>query len=502
VPRTAIAWFRRDLRLADNPALVGAVAAAAAVVPLFVVAPAGAPHAPGVASRTWLSASLESLAESLRIRGNDLLVRYGSAADEVLAVARAARANLVICNRDWTPRGLAEERTVAEALRAHGIELRVAESQLLVTPGALRGGGGGAYRVFTPYWHAWRGAWRAEMPLAAPERIPGATLAGVGVGERVSRAVATGSLVGLQAPASDSVLSAAAVAHHWTPGECGAAARLGEFAADGVASYAQRHDLPAEHGTSELSPHLAWGEVSPRQVAWTVVRAHPRSAITDAKAVADAEPFLRQLAWREFAHEVAHARPEMLDEPLRPEFCAMAWRDDTEAMAAWLGGRTGFPLVDAGMRQLAATGWMHNRVRMVAASWLVKDVLVGWQDGERAFSQALVDFDPVLNAFNWQWVAGSGADAAPYFRIFNPTLQGTRFDSAGDYVRRWVPELAELPARWIHRPAEAPAEVLVAAGVGLDTTYPRPVVDHAEARVRALAAFSAVRERRATSSSS
>jgi deoxyribodipyrimidine photo-lyase len=287
-------------------------------------------------------------------------------------------------------------------------------------------------------------------------------------------------------------------ARRWTPGERGAAARLGEFAAEGVARYSACHDVPAECGTSELSPHLAWGEVSPRQVAWAVTRAHPESADADA----DAEPFLRQLAWREFAHEVAHARPEMLDEPLRPEFQAMAWRDDANAMAAWLSGRTGFPLVDAGMRQLATTGWMHNRVRMVAASWLVKDVLVPWQDGERAFAEALVDFDPVLNAFNWQWVAGSGADAAPYFRIFNPTLQGTRFDASGDYVRQWVPELAALPARWIHRPAEAPADVLAAAGVGLGATYPRPIVDHAEARVRALAAFSAVREWRATSSSS
>jgi deoxyribodipyrimidine photo-lyase len=206
-----------------------------------------------------------------------------------------------------------------------------------------------------------------------------------------------------------------------------------------------------------------------------------------------AAPFVRQLAWREFAYHVLAVDPESLDRPLRREFSAMPWRDDPRSLDAWSVGQTGWPLVDAGMRQLAQTGWMHNRVRMVVASALTKDLLVPWQRGSAAFKRLLGDYDPAANAFNWQWVAGSGADAAPYFRIFNPALQGARFDPEGEYVRRWVPELAGLPARYTHRPWAAPAEVLLAAGVRLGDNYPHQLIDHAEARQRALAAFSAVR---------
>ena len=270
-------------------------------------------------------------------------------------------------------------------------------------------------------------------------------------------------------------------------GESAALARLGEFVDTALSDYADAHDLPAVRGTSELSAPLACGELSPRQVAWAAAQAEGEDV---------AAPFIRQLAWREFAYHVLAANPSSLDEPLRREFSAMPWRDDPAALEAWLAGQTGWPLVDAGMRQLAETGWMHNRVRMVVASALTKDLLVPWQSGAEAFERLLGDFDPAANAFNWQWVAGSGADAAPYFRIFNPALQGKRFDPDGDYVRRWVPELAEMPARFIHRPWEAPEAALEAAGVRLGEDYPEQLIDHGEARRRALAAFSAISRNR------
>lgn len=444
MPRTAIAWFRCDLRLADNPALTHAVAHSDAVAPVHVSDDPGAPLAPGTASRAWLERSLAALDDSLAARGSRLSRLAGPAAVALPTLAAACGAKLVTCTRDWSPAALAEEAAVRDALDAIGIELFVAESQLLVEPDRLRTGGGTPYSVFTPYSRAWTAAWRPSEPLPAPERIAGVSIPGdEGVlAAEVSRAL-------------DSV---------WTPGELGAQRRLAEFSAARVRDYDRDRDLPAVIGTSELSAHLAFGELSPRQVVSAVM------AVVDES---EAWPFIRQLAWREFSYHVLHAHPTTQREPLRPQFAAFPWREDAEGTQAWLEGRTGFGLVDAGMRQLAQTGWMHNRVRLVAASFLVKDLLVPWQTGEAAFRDRLVDFDPAANAFNWQWVAGSGADAAPYFRIFNPTTQAKRFDPLGEYVRRWVPEFGT-------------------------PEYPSPIVDHAEARARALAALSAMGSARTT----
>ena len=481
MPRTAIVWFRRDLRLADNAALTEALAQAEGVAALFVLPALGVAHAPGAASRAWLAASLKALAADLSARGGALAVREGPVAGAVAAAASECGATLVTCTRDWTPAGLAEEREVADALSEAGVELRVAEGQLLVAPKSLKTVTGSGYRIFTPYWSSWRRAWRAEEPLAAPAHVP--------TPEHTLETGPTRTRNRLYAKLTAGVPTepgALDLATHWSPGEAGAHARLGEFVRDGLAGYEVARELPAEHGTSELSPHLAWGEISPRQVVHAVAKLEGANA------------FMRQLAWREFAYHVLHTHPTTLDEPLRPEFSAMVWRDDPDALEAWRAGQTGFPLVDAGMRQLAQTGWMHNRVRMVAASLLAKDLLVAWQDGAHAFTEMLVDIDPPLNAFNWQWVAGSGADAAPYFRIFNPALQGQRYDPLGDYVRHWVPELAKVPAQWLHRPEQAPKTQLKAAGVVLGKAYPLPIVDRAAARMRALAAFSAMREGRRT----
>lgn len=464
MPRCAIVWFRRDLRLADNPALADALRLAEVVAPLFVAPDPAAPHGPGAASLAWLERSLTALDADLRVRGNALARRQGPAPDALARAAAECGATLVACTRDWTPAGLAEERAVATALSASGVELRVVEAQLLAPPDSLATASGSPYAVFTPFSRVWKAALRPASPLLAPDQIPAAALGAF--------------------PPSPETAAAYDVTFSWTPGEAGACRLLSEFVRDGLGSYDIERDIPSVRGSSELSPHLAWGEVSPRQVVASVM-----AAADDATTW----PYLRQLAWREFTYHVLNAHPETLDRPLRSEFAAFPWRDDTAGLVAWLEGRTGYPLVDAGMRQLAETGWMHNRVRLVASSFLTKHLLIPWQTGEAAFQARLVDFDPAANAFNWQWVAGSGADAAPYFRIFNPTLQGTRFDEDGTYVRRWVPELARLSPRWIHQPWLAPESELRAAGIRIGATYPRPIVDHAEARSRALAALASIK---------
>ena len=360
---------------------------------------------------------------------------------------------------------MAVEESVRRRLNEQGVELHAIEGQLLVAPGELLTSDGAPYRVFTPFFRAWMRAFDRVGPTGTPDRIPAPPFPPVSAG-----------------PSSPPV-GAADIARWWTPGESAARARLAEFVAGALAGYDVDRDHPAVRGTSELSPRLAWGELSAREAVAAALEAGEEAAL----------PFVRQLAWREFAYHVVHACPTALEHPIDPRFERFDWCADADGLAAWRVGRTGFPLVDAGMRQLVATGWMHNRVRLVCASFLTKDLLVPWQHGEEYFSDRLVDFDPVLNAFNWQWVAGCGTDASPYFRIFNPTLQGTRFDPDGTYVRRWVPELAGLPSKWIHRPNKAPASVLEAAGVTLGETYPHPLIDHAEARARALSAYSAIK---------
>jgi len=464
VPSCAIVWFRRDLRLSDNPALADALARAERVTPLFVEPDPAAPHGPGAASLAWLERSLTALDADLQARGSALTRRRGPVPGALARAAAECGASLVTCTRDWSPAGLAEERATTAALGEVGIELHVVEAQLLSPPGSLATASGSAYAVFTPFSRVWKAALRPMLPLPAPEHIPTAALSA--------------------GPPSSDTAGGYDVTFAWTPGEAGAQHLLGEFVRGGVASYDIERDIPGVRGTSELSPHLAWGEVSPRQIVASVL-----AAVDDETAW----PYLRQLAWREFGCHVLHAHPETLDQPLRCEFAAFPWRDDPGGLAAWLEGRTGYPLVDAGMRQLAETGWMHNRVRLVAASFLTKHLLIPWQTGETEFRNRLVDFDPAANAFNWQWVAGSGADAAPYFRIFNPTLQGTRFDEDGTYIRRWVPELSRLSPHSIHQPWLAPQSELRAARVTLGVTYPRPIVDHREARVRALAALASIK---------
>jgi deoxyribodipyrimidine photo-lyase len=284
----------------------------------------------------------------------------------------------------------------------------------------------------------------------------------------------------------------------WQPGEAGARTRLGAFLDQGLADYREGRDRPDRIGTSRLSPHLHFGEIGPRQI-WHAAMARAEAAPKGGNAGpvdSAAESFLRELGWREFTHHLLYHWPDLPHANWKPEFDGFSWRDDAAGLAAWQRGMTGYPIVDAGMRELWRTGWMHNRVRMIAASFLIKDLLVDWRAGERWFWDTLVDADLAQNAASWQWVAGSGADAAPYFRIFNPVLQGRKFDPGGAYVRKYVPELARLPAKHIHVPWEAPDDALAAAGVRLGATYPRPIVDHKLARDRALAAWQALKSGR------
>jgi len=473
---SVIWWLRNDLRLADNPALCEAVQAGR-VVPLYVHAPEeSAPWLPGAATRWWLHHSLAALADDLAARGSRLVIRRGPSLDALRAVCAETGARAVYWNRRYEPAHLAVDKMVKAALAGDGVTCHSSNGALLVEPWAVRTGAGGPYRVFTPYFRAARAATADLAPRAAPR-----TMAPVPV--RV-RGLPLGALELLPR-----VRWYGGLADTWQPGESGARVRLAGFArVEPVTRYPVERDVPASDGTARLSPHLHFGEVSPRQLLAAVQRAQDAPV---AGVSGGAETWVRQLYWREFAHHLLFHFPRTPDHPLDRRFEDFAWQLDEALARAWTRGMTGIPLVDAGMRELWTTGWMHNRVRMLTASLLTKHGRIPWQAGARWFWDTLVDADLANNTLGWQWCAGCGADAAPYFRIFNPVTQGERFDPRGAYVRRWVPELARMPDRWIHRPHLAPAPVQEQAGVRLGVDYPRPVIDLAEARELALGAYRA-----------
>ena len=496
----SIVWLRGDLRLADNPALTEAAARGGPVVPLAVWSEASSVasrgDAPGTASRWWLARSLAALDADLRRHGSALVVRRGAPHDAVTLVALDARAVRVVWARGVDPAQRDEDESVRRALATAGVEpVVVPSASLLVAPDAVSTREGGPYQVFTPFWRAVSDGLRPPAPLPAPKRMtsPAAAPVGVPLAELEREAVQPWSA------GFDDV---------WQPGEIGARARLARLPDNVLPAYADDRDRPDLEGSSRLSPHLLWGELSARQV-WHAVAGRLAEAGLEAEAAIGppsktegrpasalargASAFLRQLGWREFAHHLLWHFPDTAASPLRPQFAAFPWREDPDALAAWRQGRTGYPIVDAAMRCLWTTGWMHNRARLVAGSFLVKDLLLPWQAGASWFRDTLVDADLANNTLGWQWVAGCGADAAPYFRIFNPVMQGKRFDPDGAFVRRWVPELAGLPAPWVHEPWVAPAAVIARAGVRLGDTYPEPIVDHGEARSRALAAYEVVK---------
>ncbi|WP_333822623.1 cryptochrome/photolyase family protein [Pinisolibacter sp.] len=472
--RPVLLWLRDDLRIADNPALVRAVESGRPVVALFVLDEVSPDIRPlGGASRWWLHRSLAGFADRFARLGGTLRLGRGPASEIVAASAVEIDAAEVVWNRRYLPALTAIDADLKRRLRAEGRAAESFQANLLHEPHTVKTAGGGPFRVFTPFWRAARGAGSPRAPLPPPRAIRGAAA------PPPSHALDDLGLLP-RAPYWAAGLDAT-----WTPGEEGAAAGLERFLGEGLRGYAAGRDRPDLGHTSRLSPHLRFGEISP----FTIASAVAMRVAADPTLAADAEKFLAELGWREFAHHLAFHFGDLSRREFQPRFETFPWKTDEAFLEAWRRGRTGYPLVDAGMRELWATGTMHNRVRMVVASFLVKHGLVDWREGERWFFDTLVDACPAVNPASWQWVAGCGADAAPFFRIFNPVTQGVKFDPAGDYLRRWLPELAALPAGAIHAPWTAAADVAAVADLRLGVTYPSPIVDHAFARERALAAL-------------
>ena len=477
----AIVWLRQDLRLADNPALQAACGHGGPVVPVFVWAPEEEDAwRPGGASRWWLQQSLERLAGQFRAAGAELVIRRGASLAELLRVAKATEASAVFWNRRYEPAVIARDRKVEAALRAAGLQTESCNGALLHEPGSVRNQAGRPFQVFTPFWKSCLASGEPSAPLPAPRRL-----------SAPPRRPASLPLAALDLEPKLAWTDGLCAA--WQPGAAGAQAELQRFLRDGLLTYAEGRNRPDLVGTSRLSPHLHFGEISPRQV-WQAVRRFAESQSIRAEVWRHWQ-FLTELGWREFAHHLLFHFPHMPEQPLRAEFARFPWRKQPAWLRAWQRGRTGYPLVDAGMRELWSTGWMHNRVRMVVASFLVKNLLLPWQEGARWFWDTLVDAGLANNTLGWQWTAGCGADAAPFFRIFNPVSQGEKFDPEGRYVRRWIPELGRLPAAWIHRPWEAPLVALAAAGVELGGNYPRPLVGLLLSRELALEAYQRIRRR-------
>jgi deoxyribodipyrimidine photo-lyase len=473
--RPALLWFRLDLRLADNDALARALVSHATLIPVFIWAPEEeAPWSPGAASRWWLHQSLLALGAALEGRGSKLIIRRGPAESALRKLVEESGAEAVFWNRRYEPAVIARDREIERTFTERGLRVEICQGNVLLDPWAIRKDREKPFQVFTAYWRAWLSKANPEKPKGAPNQIP-------------APRARPASLDLAELELEPKMDWAAGLRETWHPGEAGARKQIETFVERHLEEYPVERDRPDHPGTSRLSPHLHFGEISVRQV-WHAV--HKVSA-EDAKA---AEPYLRQLAWREFAHHLLFHYPAMPGEALRREFRGFPWRMDAKGLKAWVEGKTGYPLVDAGMRELWHTGWMHNRVRMVTASFLVKHLLIPWQEGAAWFWDTLVDADLANNTLGWQWCAGCGADAAPYFRIFNPVLQGEKFDPRGDYVRHWIPELARVPDEWIHKPWQAPGLMLAQAGIELGREYPMPIVAHEAARKRALAALARMRD--------
>lgn len=474
---TAILWLRRDLRLDDSPALQAAIAKGQKVLPVYIHAPdEEAPWKPGAASRWWLHGSLQSLDAALRERASRLHIARGNSLDVLKRLAAETGATEVHWSRLYDPSTRERDTRIKQALRAEGLRCESHCSALLFEPWEIANAEQQPYRVFSAFWRACVKALKEPQPLSAPDQLPAAP--------DVDASVSLDALGLLPKIPWDDGLKAT-----WVPGEPGARQGAEAFLDGQVSDYAELRDQPGVLGTSRLSPYLHFGEISPRRILRMVL---DRFGDPTAKPV---EAFVREVGWREFGYHLLYHFPQTPTEPLNAQFEDFPWASgDTEGpLRAWQRGQTGIPMVDAGMRELWHTGWMHNRGRMVVASFLTKNLLIPWQEGAHWFWDTLVDADLASNTLGWQWTAGCGADAAPYFRVFNPVRQGERFDPDGSYVRRWCPELAKLPDKHLHQPWAAPQSVLRAAGVRLGEDYPVPLVDLGKSRERALAAYEQIK---------
>ncbi len=472
----SIVWFRQDLRLEDNAALAAAVARGGPVIPVYIWSPdEEGDWAPGESSRWWLSRSLAGLQHDMGQAGSRLVVRRGRSAAVLRSLLAETGATAVFMNRRYEPAANRRDQELMASLASNGTDVFVFDESLLFDPARVLNQSGKPYRVFTPYWNR-------LLSIEDPgKRVPKPVLIPAPADWPKSTDVDR-----LQLLKNNS--STERLERYWVPGENGAMEQFKKFLGHGIHDYKTRHNIPGETGTSRLSPHLHFGEISPRRMWYDIRKTHGEEPHKSA--------YLRQLAWREFSYYLLYHFPFCENAPLNETFKVFPWREDPDTLQAWKEGQTGYPLVDAGMRELAVTGWMHNRVRMVTASFLVKHLMINWRTGARWFWEKLVDADLANNTMGWQWTAGCGADAAPYFRVFNPVLQGTRFDPSGEYVRQWIPELAGLPDRYVHQPWKAPASILDQAGLKIGLGYPAPIVDHDFARTRALEAYAGLGEKR------
>lgn len=463
-----IVWFRQDLRLEDNPAFAAALERGLAVLPVYIHAQKDAGRwAMGGAAQWWLHHALADLDNQLRERGLRLYLLRGEVVAQLAALAESSGAGALYANRHTEPFAREQERGLEKVLSGI-LDLRLMQAVTLYDPEAVLNQQGEPYKVFTPFWKAVR-----PRGVARPEPLPR---------EQIALAEAPADALDLDAlELLPRVRWDAGLARSWKPVRAEGLKRLRAFVDSAVNRYPEERDFPAIDGTSLLSPYLHFGQLGSREV-W-----HACGGLNGANRPTEA--FLRQLGWRDFAHAVLYHFPHTDTTPLQKDYEHFPWEDNQEALACWRRGRTGYPIVDAAMRQLWETGWMHNRLRMIVASFLVKDLRIHWLEGAAWFWDTLVDADLANNTLGWQWAGGCGADAAPYFRVFNPMLQGKKFDAGGCFVRRYCPELARLPDKFLHAPWEAPTGVLREAGVQLGEDYPEPMVDHGQARQRALHAF-------------
>ena len=472
----AIVWFRQDLRLEDNPALFEAARRGTPVIPLYIWSPEEeGKWPPGAASRWWLHQSLQRLNEDLARRGSQLVLKDGPTLEALRDLIHEKKAGAVYWNRRYEPAAIELETRIERELVQMGVEVETFNSGLLFEPWEINTKKGDPFQVFTPFWksclansHLIPELFPKPMKLLPPKSWPRSTSL---------------SSFGLE----PSIDWAGGFRETWSPGEKGARKQLRTFLRGRLTSYSEDRHRVDDAGTSMLSPHLHFGEIGPRQV-WHEVQDWVEEDSSGRRGEV-VQAFLSEIGWREFAYHLLYHFPQTAEAPLKESFTRFPWKRNKGFLTAWRKGRTGYPIVDAAMRHLWATGWMPNRARMIVASFLTKDLLIPWQEGAKWFWDTLVDADLANNTLGWQWTAGCGADAAPFFRIFNPVTQGEKFDPKGKYVRTWVPELESVPDRWVHKPWEGQD----LGGAGPQNEYPSPLVDHAEARVQALQAYESLK---------
>jgi deoxyribodipyrimidine photo-lyase len=485
---TSIVWFRKDLRTHDHEALFRA-SQHGAVIPVFIWSPDE--DRAGEASAWWLHHSLHSLHKSLQRLGFKLILRKGNYLSELQALVRETGASAVYFNKSYDPALRQQDHIINNTLSKQAVKVACFNGTLLLKPEQVLNRQDSPYRVFTPFYKQ-----VINQPISQPFPVPK-------LNKQVDQMIDSLSINDLSLLPKKTWYTKFHT--YWSPGEETAFECVQSFIDLKLGLYERERDFPAQETVMKLSPHLAWGEIGVRWLWYKLSEAALAGPLSNSRLSLDnhsnnqshlslqIESVLRQLVWREFAyHQLTHF-PNMIDTPLKSSFLSFPWQDDTTLLEKWQRGLTGYPLVDAGMRQLWETGWMHNRVRMIVASFLVKHLLIPWTQGAAWFWETLVDADLAVNAMNWQWVAGCGIDAAPYFRIFNPITQGVKFDEEGNYIKKWIPSLAMLPTPYIHRPWEAPKELLIRANIQLGKDYPWPIIDHAYARERALRAYDHVK---------